>query len=62
VDVLRGDDVGVDGNVRVREEEAERAELLIPVRGWVRGSGGRGEAPALAELRQGERDDAPVPA
>lgn len=60
VGVLRGDDVGVDGNVGAREEATERAELLIPASRGVRGRRG-GEAPAPAELGRGEGDDAPVP-
>lgn len=56
VGVLRRDDIGVDGNVGAPEELTERSELLVPG-----GGGGRGEAPALAELGRGEGDDAPVP-
>lgn len=56
--ILGGDDVGVDCNVRAREQATKRAQLIV-LSG--RGCGGY-RATALAELRRGERDDAAVPA
>jgi hypothetical protein len=57
VGVLGGNDVGVDCNVRAREESAERAQIIVHCRR--RGGGRRG--PALPELRRGEGDGAAVP-
>lgn len=56
--ILGGNDVGVDCNVRAREQATKRAQLIV-LSG--RGCGGY-RATALAELRRGERDDAAVPA
>lgn len=55
VGVLRGDDVGVDSDVRPHEEPADRSQLTVL-------SGGGCRAAALAELRRGEGNGAAVPA
>lgn len=56
--ILGGNDVGVDCNVRAREEATKRAQLIV-LSG--RGCGGC-RATSLAKLRRGEGDDTAVPA